>query len=98
LKNIFKILLVLGLINISLFAGVSLDEALKKESEESFDFIWTLLKVGGFGVIIWGVAGLMAEEQGQENGGKYIKSIVKILVGGVLMGAESISKSLGISS
>ena len=96
MKNIFKILLVLGLVNISLFAGVSLEEAMKQETSSYFSFVWWLFKLAGLGVIIWGVADLMAEEQGQDNGGKYIKAVIKVLVGGVFIGIKSISESLEI--
>lgn len=95
MKNIFKILLVLGLINLSLFGG-TLEDELIKETSSSFSLLFWFFKLAGLGVIIWGAADLMAEEQGQDNGGKYIKAIIKVLVGGVFIGIESIAKSLEV--
>jgi len=97
MSNIFKILVVLGLINISLFGG-SLEDALIQETSSSFTVIYWLFKFMGLGVIIWGVADFMSEDQGQENGGKYIKGVVKILVGGVFIGIESLAQAIGLFS
>ena len=92
-----KILLILGvfLLPSLLFAEASsLSSQLQEESKGLMTVIWWGLKLSGFAVLIWGISDLMAEEQGQGSGGKYIKAVVKIVVGAIFMGAEKIYNKL----
>ena len=94
MKRILSILLVLGLTSLSLYAG-GLD-GLGTEVEQGKGVIFTLLKVFGFAIILWGVTDIMGETQGQEKGSQFIKAIIKIVVGGILIGAGKIADVLGV--
>lgn len=92
-----KILLILGMFllpSLLLADASGLSSQLEEESKGLMTVIWWGLKLAGFAVLIWGVSDLMAEEQGAGSGGKYIKAVVKIVVGAVFMGAKNIYDKL----
>ena len=96
MKNILTILTLGILLTSSLiFAnGESLDLTVKKQASSSLLLVVWLLKIGGFGIIMTAFGNLVSGSKGGDDGGEYINSIIKILIGGVFLGADDLLKSV----
>jgi hypothetical protein len=89
-----KTLLILGLMLLPamLFgADGDLSGAFNTQITNNLTWVWTLSKLFGFAVVIWGITDLITENQQQQGqgGSKYMKALMKIIVGGVLIAADS---------
>lgn len=103
MKKILSILGIFSLMPIMALAETSgiaaLEGQLQTETKSGLNLVYFMLKVGGFGVIIWGIADLMAEEKGGgDSGGKYIKAVIKLIVGALFIASQTLAGKLGLSS
>ena len=92
MKKIFVISTGLLLISTSLFGGSGLEATLNSQISSNMSWVFTMMKLFGFAIIIWGVTDLISENQQQQNAGgsKYIKAVMKIMVGGILIAGKTI--------
>ena len=94
MKKTLFITIGLLLLNTSLFADLGTE--LSNQITTNLVWVWTLMKLFGFAIIIWGVTDLISENQQQQNAGgsKYIKAVMKIMVGGILIAGDTIYTSV----
>lgn len=97
MNTLIKLGLVVGLLTLSLNAGDILG-AMDEQVESGMGFVYTIMKLFGFAVVIWGITDLISEnQQQQDGGGKYIKAIFKIGVGGVLIAGKSLGDAINFT-
>lgn len=89
-----KMFLIFGIMIFGSLPLLAIDTQLQNQAKTSMGTVYLLLKIAGFGIVIWGVADMMQEEQGQGGGGKYIKAVIKFLVGSVFIAAQTIGDSV----
>lgn len=92
MKKFLSIVGMLSLSSVSLLAveETEIGKQLSGQANSAMTTVFLILKIAGFGIAIWGVADLMQEEQGQGGGGKYMKAVLKLIVGGVFIASGTI--------